>query len=538
MLLDDAELERRPPRKRAVQAFAGWRATVALVTSVLWPGAGHWIVGRRWRGLALAVPPALVLAFLLWQASQLPGWGATWLLRPRVLRGFVIGNIVLGSYRAVALLDLVRIALLERSRSGAGKHRPYLVLAALLVGSVVAPHGAAGLVLARWSHFLDTTFPAAAESSIQPLPVAALPAGPRDSTFASAQTTSIVPTPSPFSTQAALLPPNRELPPAQQRIASTPGAEVPPAISVPQRTPSAIEPALADGRIVVLLVGTDAGPGRWSARADTIIIAALDVESGRGGLFGVPRNLVGLPIPRELADLYPDGSWPGLANALYTLGWQRAERFPNAVDPGAAALARSLEQLIGIPIDYSVVVDMGGFVRVVDALGGVTIDVPRPVSTWLSPPLPGEDWVYYEIPAGRQHLDGHAALAYARSRTGTSDYDRMQRQRCLLGALWRRADWPTVLFRLPQLLAAVEGAVRTDIPREALPQLARIALGVRAEAIVTLGFTPPRYVAGWAPGGYPIPDRDRIRNAIEDALAGSVEPEPETRLASSCSWSP
>jgi len=537
MPLCDADLGRRPPRTSAIRALAGWRAAIAFITSVLWPGAGHWIAGRPWRGLALGVPPALALGFLLWHASQLPGWGVTWLLRPSVLRGLMIGNIVLGSYRAVALLDLVRIALAGRSRSCAGKRGPYLVLAALLAGLVAAPHGAVGVLLARWSHFLDTSFPAAAESSIQPLPVDALPAGPRNSTLAPARATSVVPTPSPVSTRTVLLPPVRELPPAQ-RIASTPRAEASPTVSVLQRAAAAIEPALADGRIVVLLVGTDAGPGRWSARADTIVIAALDVESGRGGLFGVPRNLVGLPIPRELADLYPDGSWPGLANALYTLGLQRAERFPNAVDPGAAALARSLEQLIGMPIDYSVVVDMGGFVRVVDALGGVTIDVPQPVSTWLSPPLPGEDWVYYEIPAGRQHLDGHEALAYARSRTGTSDYDRMQRQRCLLGALWRQADWPTVLFRLPQLLAAVEGAVRTDIPREALPQLVQMALGVRAEAIVTLGFTPPRYVAGWAPGGYPIPDRDRIRDAIEDALAGSGEPEPETRLASSCSWSP
>ena len=537
MPLSDADLERRPARTSAIRALAGWRAAIAYITSVLWPGAGHWIAGRPWRGLALGVPPALALGFLLWQASQLPGWGVTWLLRPSVLRGLMIGNIVLGSYRTVALLDLVRIALAGRSRSCAGKRGPYLVLAALLVGSVVTPHAAVGLVLTRWSHFLDTSFPAAAESAIQPLPIDALPAGPRNSTLAPARATSVVPTPSPVSTRTVLLPPVRELPPAQ-RIASTPRAEASPTVPVLQRAATAIEPVLADGRIVVLLVGTDAGPGRWSARADTIVIVALDVESGRGGLFGVPRNLVGLPIPRELADLYPDGSWPGLANALYTLGLQRAERFPNAVDPGAAALARSLEQLIGMPIDYSVVVDMGGFVRVVDALGGVTIDVPQPVSTWLSPPLPGEDWVYYEIPAGRQHLDGHEALAYARSRTGTSDYDRMQRQRCLLGALWRQADWPTVLFRLPQLLAAVEGAVRTDIPREALPQLVQMALGVRAEAIVTLGFTPPRYVAGWAPGGYPIPDRDRIRDAIEDALAGSGEPEPETRLASSCSWSP
>ncbi len=307
MPLCDADLGRRPPRTSAIRPLAGWRAAIAFITSVLWPGAGHWIAGRPWRGLALGVPPALALGFLLWQASQLPGWGVTWLLRPSVLRGLMIGNIVLGSYRAVALLDLVRIALAGRSRSCAGKRGPYLVLAALLAGLVAAPHGAVGVLLARWSHFLDTSFPAAAESSIQPLPIEALPAGPRNSTLAAARATSVVPTPSPVSTRTVLLPPVRELPPAQ-RIASTPRAEASPTVPVLQRAATAIEPVLADGRIVVLLVGTDAGPGRWSARADTIVIAALEVESGRGGLFGVPRNLVGLPIPRELADLGQD--WP------------------------------------------------------------------------------------------------------------------------------------------------------------------------------------------------------------------------------------
>jgi LCP family protein required for cell wall assembly len=299
-----------------------------------------------------------------------------------------------------------------------------------------------------------------------------------------------------------------------------------------------LAPALADGRLVVLLVGTDAGPGRWSARADTIIVAALDVHTGRAVLIGVPRNFTRLPLPPELAADYPQGYWPDIANALYTAGLRVPERFPGAVDPGAAVLAGSLAQLLGLPIDYTAAVDMGGFVQLIDALGGVTVDVAEPIATWLSPPFPGEDWRYYEIAPGRQHLDGHAALAYVRSRTGSSDYDRMQRQRCLLGALVREAERPSTLARLPAVLDAVQGSLRTDVPREALPWLLELGARVEPERIAVLGLVPPDYVAGWAPGGYPIPDGERIRHDIAALLAGSALPaDSPLALPRACRWS-
>lgn len=174
-------------------------------------------------------------------------------------------------------------------------------------------------------------------------------------------------------------------------------ASTPEPTPTPEPPPSLIKPALADHCIAVLLLGSGVGPGRTSARTDAIIVAVLDVEAGHAGLVSVPRNFVGVPLPDELSASFADGRWPQLLNALYSYASCYPERFPGAADPGAAALKGAIGKLTGIPIDYYVMVDMAGFVRVVAALSSVTIDIPKPVATWLSPPAPGEGWAYYEI---------------------------------------------------------------------------------------------------------------------------------------------
>ncbi|MFN3336375.1 MAG: LCP family protein, partial [Thermomicrobium sp.] len=459
---------------------------------------------------------------------------------PRTIALLFIANGALFAYRLIVLLDLVRLDGLWHRQKLAWQRVVWIGGWLVLLFFLALPHVMVGYGLLRWYRFLTTTFPTGRarvfQDSWSTTPVLLVtPAIPSQRASPTSSLQVIPP-----AGDGAGLPPTRELAPPQPTNEPSATATVSPTvvlIPAPTPSPDPLAAALDDGRLVLLLIGTDAGPGRWSARADTIIVAVADLRTRRAALFGVPRNFVGLPIPPEFAAEYPQGYWPDLANALYTAGLQRADRFPGAADPGAAALASSLAQLLGLPIDYTATVDMGGFVRVVDALGGVTIDVPHPVATWLSPPLPGEDWRYYEIPVGRQHLDGHQALAYVRSRTGTSDYDRMQRQRCVLAALYRQAELPAVLLRLPQILDAVQGAVRTDVPLDALPFLVELALSIEPTAVVTVGLTPPAYNRGWADGGYPIPDPVRIQEAVERALTDEMSPPAET-LPTACAWMP
>ncbi|HEV8165003.1 MAG TPA: LCP family protein, partial [Actinomycetota bacterium] len=161
-------------------------------------------------------------------------------------------------------------------------------------------------------------------------------------------------------------------------------------------------------------------------------------------------------------------------------------------------------------------VDLKGFVDVVNALGGVTVEVTKPIRVEVDRlgtegPRPA-----FVLQPGRRHLNGYTALAYVRSRKTTSDYDRMQRQRCLLGSLARQTDPAEVLRAFPRLASVLKQSVATDIPASRLPSLLEAAGGHRAR-VTTVGFTPPTYTAGWS-AGYPIPDVPRIQGAVRKLL--------------------
>ncbi|MDH3463046.1 MAG: LCP family protein, partial [Acidimicrobiia bacterium] len=187
---------------------------------------------------------------------------------------------------------------------------------------------------------------------------------------------------------------------------------------------------LGTDRFTVLLMGGDAGPGRGGLRTDSMIVASVDTNSGDAALFSLPRNLAGL----EFSDgtLFP-GLGSGLLNEVYMWGQRNPEGFEGP-DPGIAAVKDVAETLLGIPIEHYVLVDMVGFVELVDAMGGVTVTNPKSFPAPLYDSGTGEyEMITFE--PGPQHLDGDLALAYSRSRTGSSDYVRMGRQRCVMTAL-------------------------------------------------------------------------------------------------------
>jgi polyisoprenyl-teichoic acid--peptidoglycan teichoic acid transferase len=271
-------------------------------------------------------------------------------------------------------------------------------------------------------------------------------------------------------------------------------------------------------RVSVLLLGGDAGPGRVGLRTDTMIVASVQRSSGAVALFGLPRNLVRVPLPDGPAAAFACRCFPQPLSALYAWAREHPALFPGGRDPGAAALMGAAGTLLGIPIDHYALVDMYGFVDVIDALGGVTVDVTERVYDQRSPTTPGRPWRSFDIRPGRRHLDGPAALAYARSRHGTSDYDRMRRQRCLLSAVAGQASPATMLRALPGLVPKLQRSVSTDIPVRELPPLASLASKVRRDRMVTVGLTPPRFALARDPAGYPIVDAPAVRAAVGQVL--------------------
>ena len=280
------------------------------------------------------------------------------------------------------------------------------------------------------------------------------------------------------------------------------------------------ELAFADGRVNVLLLGGDSGQGRQGLRTDTVIVASLDVATGRVVLFSLPRNLQDIPFPAgsAMARAWPEGFDCGdecLLNAVYQEGADHAERFPGERDPGAAAVRAGVGESLGLDLDYVVLVTLAGFETIIDALGGVTIDVAERL------PIGGLDADGNRvrpsgyIAAGTQRMTGATALDYVRSRSAGTDYDRVERQSCLLGAVVRQVDLRTLLTRYGDVLGATSDAVRTDITRPAARALLDLAVKVRGRPIERLAFIPPVIP------DTTNPDFVRIRALVRTAIAGT-----------------
>jgi len=185
-----------------------------------------------------------------------------------------------------------------------------------------------------------------------------------------------------------------------------------------------------------------------------------------------------------------------------------------------------LGHLLGIDIHYYALVDLEGFVEVIDAIGGVDIYVPERVYDTEYPNVDGT-YSVIDLQPGTYHMDGEMALYYARSRQGSTDFNRMNRQRCVLEALAEQVDPVTLIHELPTIVPAVEESVFTDVPMDELAAFVELLTKVNTDEIVSIRFmpyapefagTPTSYIAAWSEDRYPIPDRDLIAETVSTAL--------------------
>lgn len=286
-------------------------------------------------------------------------------------------------------------------------------------------------------------------------------------------------------------------------------------------------------RVNVLLLGSDSTERGFGVRTDSVILLIIDVESGRTVSFSLPRNLERARFPRgsTLAEIYPDGFGNGTAgDANYMLNavYQNVPRLhPDVLgasaDEGADAIKQAVSGTLGVPVEYYVMVDLAGFREVVDAMGGVTVNINDRVAIGgdTDRGIPPDD---YLEPGPAQHLDGFHALWFARGRWGSDDYARMERQRCVIDAIIQRADPARLLVRYLDLIAAGEDIVRTDIPRELAPDFAELALRVKDSDYESVVFQrSDAFDSG-------NPDVDHIRARVAGALS---EAPPASRAAPS-----
>lgn len=435
---------------------------VAATLSFLLPGLGQLALGAIRRGILLLAPAAAIVA--VGAVAAVPGAPAVLglLLTPGFLIGALVANIVLAAAHVYAVLDAGRSRISDPPEgSGAPRHGT-TALVAVLVIATIGLHGAIEVVGYRAYTTLDDVFsgPGGGDGWVIP-----------DPSFEPTPSPTPSPTPTPGPTPSP--------------------SPTPTPLPTPSPTPG---PAWAeDDRLDLLLIGSDSGPGRWSLRTDTMIVLSVQVSTGRAALFGIPRNLTDVPLAPESKGASPNGRFPGLLNALYVYAMGHPRYFPGGEARGFRAVTGAVQELVGVELDGAVVVDLLGFVKLVDALDGLWIDVQERLVDQSYPLEDGGRKVRIVIEAGCQLLDGRMSLAYARSRHQDSDYGRMKRQQRVLVALAHQVDPIALLPRIPELLDIAGDHLWTTLDRSDIPALADLAARVDPGSVETVTIAPPDY---------------------------------------------
>ena len=494
------------PRQRARSPF------VAAVLSLFFPGLGHAYAGAYQRALGFAAVPILVLAllagvFLRADQGDLLGLVFT----PWVLPGVFLLNLVALAYRLVAIVDAFRVTAYLNAFAVGGRGRlgrPRVALnpvsvAGLLAVILVMSGGHA--VVARYDLIaLDAlgdrcVFLGADTDEEECAAASPSPGGSGDPTDAPIESG----TPEPSVTE----------PPIQGT--ALPNAPIPP----------------WDGteRLNILLIGSDQRPREGTYNTDTLIVVSIDPGTRQVAMFSLPRDTVDVPMPSGPLRGAFGSVYTRKINAFFTSVRNRADLVPGTdATRGYNGLKLVLGELYGLDIKYFVEVNFDGFKQVVDALGGVTINVQIPVTDESYPSDTGRLARVF-IPSGIQHMTGAEALVYARSRhSGQGDFDRGARQQRVLTSIREQADVANLVPRIPELVDAVKATVRTDIPQGELAKLAGLAGSVDTKNIRSYVFTPSRYQTEFlrSPRGYIlVPKLTAIRDAVANAF--NVDPELE-----------
>jgi len=268
-----------------------------------------------------------------------------------------------------------------------------------------------------------------------------------------------------------------------------------------------------EGRHNVLLLGGDSGTERWGMRPDSITVASIDEDTGKTVLFGLPRNMENVPFSdgTPMAERFPEGfdCKECYLNGVYTWAIDHPELFPGERDPGVTATKQAVEAITGLPIGYYAMVNLRGFQELVDAVGGVTINVPEDI------PIGGIGGaITGSIPAGERKLDGYQTLWFARSRVADDDYSRMARQKCVMSAMLQQLSPRAVVTRMQDIADASKSLLSTDLPASELDTFIDLALKARSQPVATVSFVPPTIQTY-------DPDFTLIHSMVADAVAKS-----------------
>jgi polyisoprenyl-teichoic acid--peptidoglycan teichoic acid transferase len=469
------------------------RAALAALLSFIFPGLGQAYDGQRQLAAILALPVLILIAFALGAVLIVDGALTNVLLSTTALTTLLVIDLALMGWRLLAIAQagfpprqVIRGAVPAGAARGSGSVRRGLSarewrlgFVTVLLAITVLMHGWAGIVLTRLDNTLGNVFSGSGT--------------------------------------------------AQQDGSDPDGAGVP--INQPEYAWDGTE------RINFLLLGVDSGPGRDEALTDTILVVSVDPVAETAVMVSVPRDTALVPLPDT--SVYPDALYPMKINELSTEARSNAAAWcPDLPESEAAlcgirTLERSIGTYLGIPIQYYAQVDLRGFAKLIDAVGGVTLCLPGQMvdDQYTGPGIDGRGIV---LPAGCSRYDGALALAYARSRKGyielpdgtreqQDDFKRSDRQQQVLLELRREIARADIIFELPAILEAIGETVTTDFPRAKAGDLASLVPLVTGTDIQRVVLGLPDYVT-LSPeplvNYYITPKREVVRDKMAELFGG------------------
>ncbi|MBX3012122.1 MAG: LCP family protein [Caldilineaceae bacterium] len=242
----------------------------------------------------------------------------------------------------------------------------------------------------------------------------------------------------------------------------------------------------------ILILGSDRLPNTPNWRTDVMMVVALDFDAQRIGVLSIPRDLYLDAIPKHQ---------PNKMNVLDYLG-ERDE--PNGGGP--KLIKQMIQERMGLTIHHYLRFDFNSFQAVVNALGGVKIDIDcRYVDAVIN------------LQPGEQRLTGEQALRYVRSRSTGGDLDRARRQQRIVWAVRNQVLEENLLPRLPALYQSLAGSIQTDIGLVTALRVARFVLGINPDNVHSFVIAPPQLVTeGWRQGMFVfVPDWPAITAAAQ-----------------------
>ncbi|PWH07034.1 transcriptional regulator [Brachybacterium endophyticum] len=262
-------------------------------------------------------------------------------------------------------------------------------------------------------------------------------------------------------------------------------------------------------RVNILLLGQDAGSDREGTRPDTIMVASIDTKTGRTALFSLPRNLEKPRFPKGTVaqkefprgfDYYGKGQ--NLINAVWSWADENKDLFPeDTQNPGLTATEWAVEEATGLGIDYYSMVNLQGFSDLVDTMGGVDINVERkiPIGGGTNQATGGKYPISGYIEPGQQNLDGDKALWYARSREGSTDFNRICRQQRMVRVVSEQTNPTKLALNFTDLVGVAGSNIETDIPSDDLDAFVDLGWKVKDAGFASYPIQP----------GVDLPDRQR-----------------------------